>query len=122
MSGRRSFVWQRARLAAEVQAAMARGESVEIELPADTHYALTAALLMRPGEISGGPELLRTMARVRSLAELSQFEDAVRAAGYEVSLSSPPPLLSLTPASATWRQPGVTARPSSAFTVTLSGR
>ena len=77
---------------------------MEIELPLETHHAL--CMQLHPGasrssaanlDESGGPELVGPVAAVAGLEQLSTLERALRRARYRVELTSPEPLLRLTP-------------------------
>lgn len=112
---RRYFLWSGRDTLAEVTAAIARGEAVEISLPPDTHHALymhvypdarspdSAAI-----DAEDGAELLHAISTVAGLHELDELEATVRRAGYRVALTSPSPNLELLPPAAprALRHPG----------------
>lgn len=101
---RRFLQWHADRTLPEVEAAMTRGDAVEIALPAGTHHALY--MHMRPGaapgegasfQATGGPELLEALAGVAGLQDLAAFAEPMRRAGYSLMLASPEPTLVLLP-------------------------
>ena len=101
---RRFLQWHADQTLPEVEAALARGDAVEIALPAGTHHALYMHLRpgAEPGEgasfnASGGPELLEALAGVAGLQDLAAFAEPLRGAGYSVVLASPEPTLILLP-------------------------
>ena len=103
---RSRLLWRGTQGLPEVEAAIARGEEVEITLPHDTHHALFAHLYpaAAPSDADsidavGGAELLHAMAGVAGLAELELLREPVRRARYWVELTSPLPHLELFPAS-----------------------
>lgn len=89
---------------AQARAAIGRGSEVAIALPPNMHYALYRHL--HPGEIdgaterielAGGVELLEPIAAARGLEDLAKLRPALRRGRYRVRLTSPEPILSLTP-------------------------
>jgi hypothetical protein len=100
---RRFLQWHAEHLP-EVEAALSRGDAVEIALPAGTHHALY--MHMRPAavpgegasfEATGGAELLDALAGVAGLEDLARFVEPLARAGYSVMVSSPDPTLVLLP-------------------------
>ncbi len=107
MNDRWYFVWHGRETLAEIKAAMARGDAVEIVLPPDTHHALYMHIYPEgcscdSAEIdaSNGAELLHSIATVAGLQDLAELEQAVRIAGYRTALTSPAPNLELLPPTA----------------------
>ena len=97
-----SILWPGEEALAEAQAAIARGETVDIVLPASEHHALFVCLSIDASarlEVADGADLIARMAALRGLADLDQLAPAVRRAGYRAELAGPPPILSLVPAS-----------------------
>lgn len=101
---RRYLQWRAGEGLAEIEAAMARGEAVEITLPQSTHHALY--MHVTPGarssegatlDAQGGAELLHAVSGVAGLEELSGLEEPARRVGYSVMLQSPDPTLVLLP-------------------------
>jgi hypothetical protein len=84
--------------------AIQNGAEVEIELPEGTHYTLYRHL--NPGatgtaveelDATGGAEILDSIATVHGLEELARLRAAVARAHYRVRVTSPDPVLRLTP-------------------------
>ena len=100
---RRYFQWPDESLPG-IEAALARGEAVEIALPQSAHHALY--MHVTPGarssegarlDANGGAELLRAMSGVAGLEGLSTLEAHARSAGYSVLVHSPDPTIVLLP-------------------------
>ncbi len=98
------LLWEGASSVDAARHAMQKGKRVEIALPQGVHHALFRHLnpqapLGAPEafDAEGGPELLPRIATVAGLRELEQLERLSRRARYRVELSSPDPLLVLTP-------------------------
>ena len=101
---RRYFQWQAQAGMPDIEAAIERGDAVEISLPQSAHHALymhvTPHARSSEGarlDASGGPELLDAMARVAGLQDVALLVEPVRRAGYAVVLQSPDPTLVLLP-------------------------
>ena len=95
-----SVLWPGEEALAKAQAAISRGEAVDIVLPASEHHALCLCLstdASAPLDVAGGADLLARMAALRGLADLEDLAPAVRRAGYRAELGGPPPVLSLMP-------------------------
>lgn len=104
MTDRRYLQWRAENSLPEIEAAIARGDAVEIVLPQSAHHALYMHVM--PGACSsegavverrGGAELLHAMSSVAGLKELELLEEPVRRARYSVLLTSPEPTLELLP-------------------------
>lgn len=95
--------WEGAQSVKAARSAIASGSLVEIELPLEDHYALYRHLhpeSRRAAEdldVSGGGELLASIATVAGLDELDKLHAAVQRAHYRVRVTSPEPLLRLIP-------------------------
>jgi hypothetical protein len=102
-----ALVWGSARCIDGALEALARGDYVEMVLPADTHHALFAHLYPAADrgapenlDIRGAPQMVSRMATVAGLGGLERLEAPLARAGYRVGLSTPPPVLRLLPPSA----------------------
>ena len=107
MNDRWYFFWRGRETLAEVKAAIARGDAVEILLPPETHHALYMHIYPQGRscdsaaiDASNGTELLRSIATVAGLQDLAELEQAVRLSGYRIALTSPVPNLELVPPTA----------------------
>lgn len=96
--------WDGAHSVKAARSAIASGSQVEIELPLEDHYALYRHLHPGPArggaeeiDVSGGAELLASIATVAGLEEMRHLQAAVQRARYSVRLTSPEPLLRLLP-------------------------
>jgi hypothetical protein len=96
--------WPGARTLHAARAAIRQRLPVEIELPLETHHAL--CMRLHPDaprtsaadlDESGGPELVAPLAAVAGLEQLSALERALRRAHYRLQVTSPEPVLRLTP-------------------------
>ena len=79
--------------------AITAGDCVEISLPQGVHHALRVRL--QDGDIvdvRNGAEILPRLAAVAGLEEFGKLASAVRRAGYRVRVTSPDPVVVLTPA------------------------
>ncbi len=72
--------------------------SVELQLPADYHFALFRHLYPNASagepeqiDVSGGAELLEKVAEIRGLNELAELAAPIAAAGGQVHIQSPGP-------------------------------
>jgi hypothetical protein len=78
--------------------ALNAGAEVEIELPEGVHYALCRELQAAERlHASGGAEILERIAVIHGLEELAQLGSAVKHALYGVRITSPDPVVVLTP-------------------------
>ena len=79
------------------------GEAVELTLPSDFHHALFRHLDPGPDTGSerldreGGAELLREIATIRLLQELTDLAEAAAESGARVHIQSPAPRVLITP-------------------------
>ena len=98
---RRYFQWPAQDSLPEIEAAIARGDAVEIALPQGAHHALCMHMAPRADaaqvNAQGGPEVLRAIAGVAGLDGLARFEEPLRRSAYSVGLHSPDPTLVLLP-------------------------
>jgi hypothetical protein len=104
MTGQRSFLWPGAEAMDEVKSAIARGEAVDLVLPASEHHALYMHLHENAQacdaaslELADGAEILSRIAKLPGFEDLERLVPAVRQHRYRVALDSPPPALSFTP-------------------------
>lgn len=98
------MAWRGKQSADEAALALARAQVVELELSPDLHHALFGKLCPAASagaagriDMSGGPELLRSAAEIRSLEPLAALAEAVSEFGAEVRLISPPPRFVIQP-------------------------
>ena len=101
---RRYVLWGADASRGEIEAALARGDAVEITLPQGVHHALYMHVAPQPSaaegarvDAQGGVELLHALSTIAGLEELAALEEPVGRAGYSVVLQSPDPTLVLLP-------------------------
>lgn len=98
---RRYFQWPAHDSLPAIEAAIARGDAVEIALPQGAHHALCMHMAPRADaaqvNAQGGAEVVRAIADVAGLDELARLEEPLRRSGYSINLSSPDPTLVLLP-------------------------
>jgi hypothetical protein len=94
------LLWRGPASLPEVHAALARGDRIVLVLPQALHHALAVRLSADAAsvDVSGDPEILRSLAALRGLEALGDLVGPLRAARYSVSVTSPEPLLRLAPA------------------------
>jgi len=90
------LVWRGRETADAAAQAIADSRRVEITLPANFHHALFARVHPAPGaasmeilDVSGGAELLRTVAAVAGLEDLNRLAPPLQRAAYRVHLADP---------------------------------
>jgi hypothetical protein len=97
--GRVLLLWSGASSVRAARRAMTAGDTVEISLPQGVHYALRTRL--KNGDVvdvRNGAEILPRLASVAGLEEFGKLAAAVKRAGYRVRVTSPDPVVVLTPA------------------------
>ncbi len=98
--GRVRMKWRGAESVAETKRALREHRRVEVELPADYHHTLfrhirPAAPRNEPEQIdlSGGSELIESIAEIRGLERLADLIPWLRDTGATVELVSPMPVI-----------------------------
>jgi hypothetical protein len=98
------LLWEGTASVRAAREAIDNGQRVEISLPQGTHHALFRHLnpeaargMPESLDAEGGPEMLPQIATVAGLQEVRKLERPARRSRYRVRLSSPDPLLVLTP-------------------------